>query len=146
MITFKKLNLNRSYYPFSDIKNVDLNILSINKIYTRNTDVFIYSIKYIMMESINNQNIDSEIPLCLTLSDIDAYINEESGNKYLIIALTENNKKLLELYKKLWSKIKDQNKAINSYESVKYRKNPMKIKLNTNDHDLPLVKILAFLL
>ena len=146
MITFKKLNLNRSYYPFSDIKNVDLNILSINKIYTRNTDVFIYSIKYIMMESINNQNIDSEIPLCLTLSDIDAYINEESGNKYLIIALTENNKKLLELYKKLWSKIKDQNKAINSYESVKYRKNPMKIKLNTNDDDLPLVKILAFLL
>ena len=57
------------------------------------------------MQSINNQNIDSEIPLCLSFSDVDVYIIEENGNKYfiykLIFALTENNKELLELYKKL---------------------------------------------
>ena len=34
MITFKKINLNCSYYFFSDIKNVDPNLLSINKIST----------------------------------------------------------------------------------------------------------------
>ena len=29
------------------------------------------------MQSINNQNIDRGIPLCLTFSDVDAYIIEE---------------------------------------------------------------------
>ena len=33
-----------------------------------------------MMESINNQNSDSENPLCVTFSDVDAYIIEE-GNE-----------------------------------------------------------------
>ena len=60
----------------------------------KNTDAVIYEIKYTMMQSINNQNIDSEIPLCLSFSDVDAYIIEcnsieESGNKYLIFALTK---------------------------------------------------------
>ena len=58
------------------------------------------------MQSINNQNIDNEIPLCLSFSDVDAYIIEcnsiecnsneynsaECNGKYLF-ALTENNKK-----------------------------------------------------
>ena len=53
-----------------------------------------------MLQSINIQNIDREIPLYLSFSNIEAYIVEESGNKYLIFALTENNKEVLELYKK----------------------------------------------
>ena len=63
MISFKKINLNRPYYFFSDIKNVDPNLLSINKISYKCTDVAVYKIKYIMMENMNNQNIDSENPL-----------------------------------------------------------------------------------
>ena len=31
MITFKKVNLNHTYYFFDDIENIDLNLLSINK-------------------------------------------------------------------------------------------------------------------
>ena len=116
MVNFEKINLNRSYYYFNDIKNIDPNLLNINKIYTRNTDVVVYEIKYIMMQCINNQNIDKEIPLCLSFSNVDAYIIEESGNKYLIFGLTKNNKKVLELYKKLWSEIKKQIKAINCGE------------------------------
>ena len=81
MITFEKINLNCSYYFFNDIKNIDPILLSIIKIYTRNTDVVVYKIKYIMMQSINNQNIDTEIPLCLSFSNVDANIIEESGNK-----------------------------------------------------------------
>ena len=57
------------------------------------------------MQSINIQNTDKKIPLCLSFSDVDAYIIEEIENKYLIIALTEDNKEVLELYKKLWSDI-----------------------------------------
>ena len=53
------------------------------------------------MQSINNQNIDNEIPLCLSFSDVDAYIIECNSNEYnstecngkYLFALTENNKK-----------------------------------------------------
>ena len=68
------------------------------------------------MRSINNHNINGGIPLCLSFSDVDAYIIEEKENKHLIFALTENNKQVLEPHKILWSKTK----AINSGESVKY--------------------------
>ena len=60
-----------------------------------------------------------KVPLCLIFSDVDAYIIEENENKYLIFALAENNKDVLELYKKLWSKIKKQIKTINSGKSIK---------------------------
>ena len=130
MISFKKINLNCSHYFFSGIKNVDPNLLSIKKIYTKNTDVVIYSIKYITMESINNQNIDSESPLCLSFSDADAYITEKIGYEYLIFALTETNKEVLGLCRKLWSEIKKQIKATNSGDSVKYEDYFMKIRLD----------------
>ena len=45
MITLKKINLNHPYYFFSDIKNVDPNLLSINKISYKNTDAVVYNIK-----------------------------------------------------------------------------------------------------
>ena len=103
MVTFKKINLNRPYHFFSNmtnIKNFDPNLLSIKKISYKNTDAIVCNIKYIMMESINNQNIDTENPLCLVFSDLDAYIIEESNeNKYLAFALKKNNKNVLEIYK-----------------------------------------------
>ena len=104
-ITFEKISLSHTYYFFNDIKNIDLN--------TKNINAVIYGIKYIMMQSINSQNRDRGIPLCLSFSNVDAYIIEENENKYLIFALTENNKEVLKPYKKLWSEIKKQIKAIN---------------------------------
>ena len=136
IITFKKINLNHSYYFFNDIKNIDPNFVGINRKCMKNTDDVVYEIKYIMMQSINNQNIDRGNPLCLSFSDVDAYIIEENENKYLIFALTENNKEVLELYK-----IKKQIKAINSGESIKYKNDFMKIRFDSYD-DLPLSKIL----
>ena len=59
-----------------------------------------------MMQSINNQNIDRDYSSFLSFSDVDAYIIEENENKYLILALTEDNKDVLQPYRKLWSKIK----------------------------------------
>ena len=49
-------------------------LIQINKISNKNTDPVVYSIKYIMMESINDQSNDIENPLCLSFSGIDAYI------------------------------------------------------------------------
>ena len=58
MINFEKINLNHSYYFFNDIENIDPNLLNINEICARNTVAVICEIKYIIMQSINNQNID----------------------------------------------------------------------------------------
>ena len=141
-IIFGKINLNHTYYVFNDIKNIDLNFLNVNKTYAKITEAFIYEIKYIMMQSINNQNIDRGIPLCLSFNNVDAYIIQEEENKYLNFALTEDNKEVLEPYKKLWSKIKIQIKAINSGESIKCKNDFMKIRIDSYD-DLPLNKILC---
>ena len=54
-----------------NIKSIDPNLLSITKISSKNTDVVICSIKYTMMESIDNQNIDNEDTLCFSFSDAD---------------------------------------------------------------------------
>ena len=86
----------------------------------KNTDAVVYENNYILMQSISNQNIDNEIHLCLSSSDVDVYIidcnfiacnsieynsNEyssiECNGKYLVFALRENNRKSLEPYKKL---------------------------------------------
>ena len=61
MITFRQINTeNLSYYIFNDminIKNFDPNLLNINKISFKNTDVFVYEIKYITMESFTHENL-----------------------------------------------------------------------------------------
>ena len=62
---------------FNDIKHVDLNLLSINKKRLKNTDVVTHEIKSITTQNINNQNINNEVPLCICLSDVRAYIIEE---------------------------------------------------------------------
>ena len=154
MVTFEKINLIPSYCLFNDIKHIDLNLLSINKKCIENTDVVIHEIKYIVTQNIDNQNIDLELPLCIGFSDVRVYIIEENENKYLIFALTENNRKMEEMYKKLWSKIKKQIKCnsietinsskFNFTKSIKYEKDPMKIRLDSHDDDLPLNKILWF--
>ena len=102
-------------------------MLNISKTCAKNTDAVIYEIKYIMMQSINNQNIDKIIPLCRSFSDVDAYIIEENENKYLVFALTENNKEVLKLCKKPGSEIEKQFKAINSGKSINYKNDFMKI-------------------
>ena len=109
MIIFEGIN-----YFFNDIKNTNPNLISMNKLLHKRTGIIIHEMKYIMMQSINNQDIDNEAPLCFSFSNIDAYIFEESRNKFLIFALTENNKEVLELYKKLWNEIKYHIKTINS--------------------------------
>ena len=55
--------------------------------------------------------------------------------------MKENNIEVLELYKKLWSEIKKQIKAINSSKSIKFK--IMKIRFDSYYY-LPLDKILYF--
>ena len=154
MITFEKFNLIPSYCVFNGIKNIDLNLLNINKKCIKNTDVLTHEIKYIDTKNIDNQNIDNELPLRIIFSDVNAHIIEENENKYLIFASTKNNRKMFEMYKNVWSKIKTQSgsnsiETINSskcnlIESIKDEKNPMKIRFDSfyDNDDLPLDKVL----
>ena len=97
-----------------------------------------------IIESTDNHDIDFENPLYLVFSYADAYIMEESHeSKYFIFPLTKK-KNVSEIYRKLRNEIKNQIKTINGGELTKYKKDFMKITLNSNDDDLPLGKVLSF--
>ena len=87
------------------------------------------------------ENINSVNPLYLIIGNVDGYIEESNGNKYLTFSSTDRNKKVLEKYSKLLHEIKYHIQAINANKSGEYDKDYMKIKCNSND-DLPLNRVL----
>ena len=58
----------------------------------------------------------------------------------MIFASTDKNGRALENYTELWDEIKKQIESINGNKVIKYSKDFMKIRFNSND-DLPLGKI-----
>ena len=82
--------------------------------------------------------------LYLFLDDVDGYIDENHGIKYLVFASTDKSKEALKNYKKLWEETKRQTKVINDDEPIECRKYFMKIKFQLDD-DLPLDKTLNIL-
>ena len=58
--------------------------------------------------------INSVNPLYLLVHEIDDFIEEIEGSKYLNIAFTDSNKEVLKKYAEVWSGIKDQIKKINN--------------------------------
>ena len=74
--------------------------------------------------------------LYLFLDDVDGYIDENHGIKYLVFASTDKSKEALKNYKKLWEETKKQTKIINDDEPIEYRKYFMKIKFESDDNFL----------
>ena len=113
-----------------NIKDFDPSQIKIDKNPYKN--IGIYHIGYITIKKISDyENINIVNPLYLIIGDIDGYIEEDNGNKYLTLASTDKNKKLLEKYYHI--------QTINAEKSGKYEKNYLKIKFNSDD-DLPLNK------
>ena len=91
----KGINIkNRTYYFFDDminIKNFDLKLLKIDKRSYKNFDIYYigYAIisDYVTIHSVN--------PLYLTIGEVDGFIEEKNGNKYLIFSSTDKNKEVL---------------------------------------------------
>ena len=104
--------------------------------------ISMYYIGYITKKP--KYNINSINPLYLLIAELDGYIEEKEGSKYLNIALTDSNSELLKKYAEVWSGIKNQIKKINNNQVSKYGKDYMKNKFDSDD-DLPLNKILKFL-
>ena len=123
-----------------NIKNFDPSLIKIDKISYKN--IGISHIGYITLKSISEyENINSVNPLYLIIGDVDRYIEENNGNKYLTFASTDKCKKLLEKYAKLWNEIKYHIQTINAGKSGYYDKDYMKIKFDLGD-GLPLNRIL----
>ena len=78
--------------------------------------------------------------LYLGFNNVDAYVECIDGNKYLVFALTDKNKKALENYRELWDEIKEEIKTIRGIEPFKYEKDVMKIRFES-DYGVPLGKI-----
>ena len=141
MGNIKQINIkNRTYYFFNDKIQFDSSLLKIDKKSYKN--IGIYYIGYIKIKGISDyENINSVIPLYLVIAEVDGYIEENNGNKYLTFASTDKNNKVLEKYTKLWDEIKYHIQTISAGKSGEYDKDYMKIKFNSDD-DLPLNKIL----
>ena len=107
MKIFRQVNIkNRQNYFFNsmiNIKNLDPNLLSIDQISFKNADFVIYHIEYITMESLVGEN-----SFYLIFNNVNAYIEENNEDKYLIFASTEKNGEALENYTELWDEIKGQ--------------------------------------
>ena len=95
MNTLKEIEIkNRKYYFFDDminIKNLGPNKIKINE-------------KWNKLHKINSVN-----PLYLIINKVNGYIEENNGNKYLMLVPTGKSKDIL---KEVWRTI-DQNKRSN---------------------------------
>ena len=58
-------------------------------------------------------------PLHLLVNHASRYIEEENGNKYLILDFTNENKDLLKKYSDVWNGIKNEIKTINGGKKKK---------------------------
>ena len=80
----------------------------------------------------------------LLTGKIDGFIEEKRGNKYLIIAFTDNNDEVLKKYKEVLRGIKSCIEKINNNKYGEYEKDHIKIKFNSDDK-LSLNKQLKYL-
>ena len=107
-------------------------------LFKKRTDCVIFDIEYF-------KNLDNENSLYLVFNNVDAYTEcnsteENNKNKYLIFASTDKNKEALENYTELRDGVKDQIETISGNKTIKYEKDFMKIRFESDD-DLPLGKI-----
>ena len=145
MGNIKEINIkNRTYYFFNDMINIedfDPTLLKIDKKSYKNIDI--YYIGYITVEDSYYVKINSVNPLYLIVTEVDGYIKEKNGCKYLVFDSANENNESLKNYKGLWYVIKNEIETINGGKKGEYNKDFMKIKFD-NDGNLPLNKTLMF--
>ena len=133
---------NRTYYFYDNIINIkdfDPKLLKLHK--KSPIDISIYYIGYVTKKP--EYNINRVNPLYLLIRELDGFIEEKEGSKYLNIPLKYNNNDVLIKYAEVWSGIKDQIKKINDGQIGEYGKDYMKIKFDSDDN-ITLNKILKF--
>ena len=104
----KEMNIkNRTYYFLDDMINIeefDPNLLKVDK--KSYKTININCIGYITMKGSDYVKIKSVNPLHLIISEVNGYIKEQIGSKFLIFSSADKNKELLKKYTKLLNAIK----------------------------------------
>ena len=121
-----------------NIKNFDTNLLRIDK--KSYESINIYYIGYTTGKDSEYLSINSVNPLYLIINEIDGYVEEMNGNKYLTLVSRDKNKEVLTKYTELWDGIKNSTEKINN-KSSEYGKYFTNIKFNSDD-SLPVNKTL----
>ena len=119
-----------------NIKNFNSALIKLDK--KSSVGANIYYIGYITKKP--EYNINSVNPLYLVNGEIEGFIEEQNGSKYLNIALKDSNSEMLKKYAEIWREIKDQILKINGSVG-EYDKDYMKIKFDSDDN-LPLNVVL----
>ena len=131
----KQLNIkNKFYYFYNDLINVlnfGANNLKLDKKTWMNLDIYYVDKK-------PDWNVNSVNPLYLMINRFYGHIEEENGNKYLIITDISNNSDVLKKYDQVFSGIK-----YYISNNSEYEKDYKKIKCLTDD-DIPLNKMIYF--
>ena len=122
-----------------NIKDFDPNLLKIHKKSYKNIDI--YYIGCITIKNCDYIKINSANPLCLIISEVDGYIKEKNGSKYLVFDSANENNEVLKKYAGLWYVIKSETETMNEVKKGEYDKDFTKIKFDTDDN-LPLNKTL----
>ena len=117
-----------------NIKNLDPNKTRINEKSYNN--ILIYHIWSITVKDLSYTKINSANPLSLIINKITRYIEENNGNRYLMLLSVKESEDTLKKYEELWSKIRDLVRSITS-NLDSYDEKYIKIKINLDD-DLPL--------
>ena len=88
---------------FNDMINIeDFDSSLVKKDKKSCKNIGICNIGYITIKNISDyESINSVNPLYLIIDKVDGYIEEKYGNKNLTFASTDENRKVLEKYKKL---------------------------------------------
>ena len=82
----------------------------------------------------DHENIYSVNPLYLIIGEVDRHIEEKNERKYWVFDSTDENRELLEKYKKFWNGIKNEIKTVNGGKEGEYGNDFMNIKFNTDDN------------
>ena len=103
-----------------------MSLLNIDQIALKCNTSIIYDIKYI-------KNRNSSNFLYLVFNNLDAYIEKSGENKYLILASTDKNEMVLEDHTKIWDKLKEHTELTSGNKVIKYSKDFMKIRFESDD-------------
>ena len=130
---YKKL-LKLFFNDMINISDFDPSLLNVDYIELKSNNSIIYEIKYI-------KNLSSSNSLYLVFNNLDAYIEKSGETKYLIFTSTDKKEMVLGDYTEIWDEIKEQIELTSGNKVIKYSKDFMKIKFQSDD-DLPISEII----
>ena len=125
------LNIARDTYSMINndmiyIENFNPSLLEIKKLSCMGvSSLNIYYIKYIPMKTPDEYDKDF---LYFIFNNVEGYIQENNGIKYLVKASTNKNKNALKNYIKLWEETTSQIEVINDDKPIKYKKDFINIR------------------